>query len=426
MEGWASFARTAPVDYTSDESQDAWPGVVGLFAGPAMAGLGDLPSLEAEVVGAIAAGERPTRVAQRLGLTRREIERARLRGLAALRELLGELPDRAARAEMLRTLNADESALEDRMARLESATGTLAVKRATRNSAPRVARAQARHADGKLQPDRAAAAALLARVPAGTAATVEITPAVAVALLERNVANRAIARHRVARFAADIAAGAWEVNNNGLGIGADGQLYDGQHRLHAVILANRPAKMLIVRGLSPEARATIDQGRPRSVGDNLRILDGESQGVRIVSWLNTIEVLVTRKGAPLSHAMVRARLAKREAAVRWFLENAPRSRPFHRASVIGALVFAHPAAPHQVEEFTRGYGTGADLREGSPILVLRDYVVDPVRLRADDSRIVSLKTLRCVLAHLKDERIERLHPGEDVVDFFRGAAPPAA
>ena len=46
-------------------------------------------------------------------------------------------------------------------------------------------------------------------------------------------------------------------------------------RQHAVILANRPAKMLIVRGLSPEARATIDQGRPRSVGDNLRILDGE-------------------------------------------------------------------------------------------------------------------------------------------------------
>jgi hypothetical protein len=213
--------------------------------------------------------------------------------------------------------------------------------------------------------------------------------------------------------------GAWEINNSGIGLGLDGELYDGQHRLHAVLRANVTVKMLVMSGLSRESRATIDQGRPRSVGDNLRILDGELHGARIVGWLNTIETITTGRSTPLSHAMVRQRLTLFDAGVRWFIAHAPRTRPFHRSAVIGAFIFAHRTFSKQTQEFAHGYATGVGLPAGSPILTLRDYVADPVKLRMDSSRVIALKTLRCLHASLQKEPIERLVPSEESVSFFR-------
>ena len=251
----------------------------------------------------------------------------------------------------------------------------------------------------------------------GESSVIQVTPGLALALLERNTSNRPIAKNRVEVYAQDMINDAWEANNQGIGIGADGVLYDGQHRLHAVVRAMTTVPMLVVSGLPPQARATIDQGRVRDVGDNLRMLDGVADGKRLVAWFNAIELLVSRRPKPLSHAMIQRRRARYGRSVAWFLENAPRIRPFYRAPVVGALFYAHQVAAPAIESFTRRYSSGAELSIGSPILILRDYMAKDAR--TSEARSLSLRALRCALAEIRGERLEKLYAIEEGFEYFR-------
>lgn len=200
---------------------------------------------------------------------------------------------------------------------------------------------------------------------------------------------------------------------------SDGELYDGQHRLLAVVQADVTVPMLVVCGLEPNARVTIDQGRTRSVGDVMRIVDGRSRGATIAAWFRAIELLTTKRRLPLSHGIIQEQLVKYDASVKWFLVNVPKRRDLTRASIVGALIYAHRGSPGAVEQFTRRYLTGVNLVEGSPALALRNYVTMRMRIDAESHRIASLKTLRCVLGDIRGDVIERISTSEDALEHFR-------
>jgi hypothetical protein len=286
------------------------------------------------------------------------------------------------------------------VARLETARG----RRTTRRILAPVA------------PDHEKAKLLVEGVDSMRVQIVDMTPGLAQALLEHNRKNRRVSSARVEVYARDMAAGRWQFNNQGVALGLEGELYDGQHRLLAVLQAGVTVPMLVVSGLDASARTTIDQGRTRSMGDLMRIVDGRQNGSTIVSWFRTIESLTAKRRIPLSHGMVQEQLAKYDASVQWFLANAPRRRELTRASVVGALLYAHRVAPEEVERFTKRYLNGIDLGQGSPVLALRNYMTQRLH---DDPRALSLKTLRCVLAELRSERIERIFASEDVLEHFR-------
>lgn len=66
-----------------------------------------------------------------------------------------------------------------------------------------------------LVPDHAAAASLVERVQSARALIVDVAPALALALLERNTRNRRISDGRVEVYARDMLAGRWQLNNPG-------------------------------------------------------------------------------------------------------------------------------------------------------------------------------------------------------------------
>ncbi len=81
----------------------------------------------------------------------------------------------------------------------------------------------------------------------------EITPAMAKEYLLKNVDNyRKIQRSKVSRYADDIKKGQWALNGETIVFGEDGMLKDGQHRLAAIIMAGKPVKTLVVRGVADE------------------------------------------------------------------------------------------------------------------------------------------------------------------------------
>ncbi len=117
-----------------------------------------------------------------------------------------------------------------------------------------------------------------AKAPWGILAEVhEIDHAWAIEMRTRNTNNRPISKANVRRYREDAAAGRWFLNGQPIIFSSDGVLADGQHRGEAVADTDFRVPTLVVVGVEPEARRTMDQGRSRTAADQLTIM-GEETG----------------------------------------------------------------------------------------------------------------------------------------------------
>jgi len=107
-----------------------------------------------------------------------------------------------------------------------------------------------------------------------TTTAVTITPNMAKSWLENNTNNRPVAPKVVERYMRDMLSGLWHFTPAAIGFDTDGNMIDGQHRLHAI--ANLPeghsVTMNVTHGLDPQSKFYIDQGRRRTPGNQLSML----------------------------------------------------------------------------------------------------------------------------------------------------------
>lgn len=247
-----------------------------------------------------------------------------------------------------------------------------------------------------------------------------VTPALAVEWLEKNKENRAI-RHRQVEFLSNaIKRGEWKVTHQGIAFGQDGSLYDGQHRLWAVVEANVPVHMMVTWGLPASARADIDTQTRRTVGDNLKIIHGIVDGKAKVEALNMIRLLVSKDNSPATHDQVVQMLEDYREGLNFMTAIHKRKDKLFSAPVRGAIVFAHRTAPEKVEEFVRQYTTGEMLAGDSGIFLLRSLMLGSSNRgnTSADRRVLTVKALRAIAAHIMDTKIAILYPTEDAVAFF--------
>lgn len=108
-----------------------------------------------------------------------------------------------------------------------------------------------------------------------------VTPEVASKWLEsRSEDQRRVSDIHVTFLAREIEEGRWELNGDAIRFDDSGRLVDGQHRLEAVVRANKGIKTLVVRNLSHTAMAVIDTGKRRNISDFLRVR-GVREGDRV-------------------------------------------------------------------------------------------------------------------------------------------------
>lgn len=98
-----------------------------------------------------------------------------------------------------------------------------------------------------------------------------ITPTIAKSIMEKNSRNRTINRHQVAKIATYMRTNGFRLTGDPIRIGADGTLFDGQHRLAACIEANTPFDTVVIRELPDDVLYVIDSGKSRSTRDKLEI-----------------------------------------------------------------------------------------------------------------------------------------------------------
>lgn len=107
-------------------------------------------------------------------------------------------------------------------------------------------------------------------------------------LLKLNTKNRGLRGGLVESLKRDIKTDRWVLNGETIKISNTGVLLDGQHRLQAVIEADKPITTMVVRGLDDTVQMTVDSGTRRQLHDVLKI-NGEPNATTLaaaarVSW----------------------------------------------------------------------------------------------------------------------------------------------
>lgn len=105
--------------------------------------------------------------------------------------------------------------------------------------------------------------------PAPRAEFMTVTPEMAMDWLTRNESNRKIRPYKVNDYVRDIEASNWTYSNDGICLAPDGSLLNGQHRLTAIFEAGKPAVLLVIHDMPPEAMIAMDRGTSRTVADLL-------------------------------------------------------------------------------------------------------------------------------------------------------------
>ena len=114
-----------------------------------------------------------------------------------------------------------------------------------------------------------------------------ITPRKAQQFLTHNRCNRKLRPRRVKQWQSMMEQGHWHENGDPIRFNGDGDLIDGQHRLHACVASGKSWQCVVIRELPQEAYQSIDRGAPRNVEDTLHT-EGYKSTVLLRATMNVI------------------------------------------------------------------------------------------------------------------------------------------
>lgn len=136
----------------------------------------------------------------------------------------------------------------------------------------------------------------LRRNPPENPRRLKITPELAQHILTTlNPMNRPRRTTDVARYAGDMAAGAWHVTGDTIKFGRAGTLRDGQHRLAACVRSGVAFESYVVFGIADESFTVMDVGRKRNGNDIFSIagIKNANSAAAATRW-----VLIFTSGRP--------------------------------------------------------------------------------------------------------------------------------
>jgi hypothetical protein len=226
--------------------------------------------------------------------------------------------------------------------------------------------------------------------PPPTVEIVDVSPAIAEDWLSRNPNNRNLRRAVVDAYARDMEAGRWRLNGETVKFSTTGQLYDGQHRLNAVVQSGITVPMVVIHGLGADVMATVDAGAKRSYSDALKLAGEDNTSTlaavarRAVMWERGMR---TNTGAIRPTPLEMTDFLDRHPEIRGSADLAARlaSRETLPASVYGLChyLFAELDAD-AATWFLLRVGDGDRIAADDPIGVLRSRIA---RLRVSGGRI---------------------------------------
>ena len=251
-----------------------------------------------------------------------------------------------------------------------------------------------------------------------------VTPEKAAQWLESNTRNRRINQTHVRTMADEIIAGRWRVTHQGIAFGADGELYDGQHRLSAVVLANTSVSMRVTRGLPKASRDAIDVGKARQGADVLAIADGIKLGTHLRSllcgaWWLSQSGNMSKHGRVTVHDLRDALKEHGEEAYAVWEAWGQTSNRLSKAGLLAALVITMRTSPEKTIEFTKLVRSGENMTSDHPAAALRDFVfVRYTPLSTGSMNDLAQRTLTAFEAFVDGRPVKNLKTNAEVLEKY--------
>lgn len=224
-----------------------------------------------------------------------------------------------------------------------------------------------------------------------------VTPEKAQAYLLTNVNNqRKLHPKHVSRYAGDILAGNWQVNGGTIVFSTTGKLLDGQHRLAAVMLAQRSINVIVVRGVDEQSFVTIDSGRPRN-GSDLFAIQGEKYPSMlhsgVVHWLRYHRGSLGDNRA-FSSILIDTTLNENPGLrdSTGIVSHFP-PKNFPRALLVFIDYAGKKVDAIKTEKFMDNLKTGIGLEAGDPVLQLRERYMGYRTLNRKEIAAITIKAL---------------------------------
>lgn len=196
----------------------------------------------------------------------------------------------------------------------------------------------------------------------------EITPQWASQILEtHNPKNRTISLPTVEKMARDICSGAFVPTHQGIAFNENGDLLDGQHRLMAVVQANRAVAMLVTTGVPSTFKVNgttlntfelIDGGRKRGVGQMLAMAGFSNAALLAASARVMVNIAFGTEhfvsiSTPQAHRAINAASPSLEKCIEIAVSSKRLFRP--SSAIIAAVAIYHSNNPEKAEAFLQSY-----------------------------------------------------------------------
>lgn len=224
---------------------------------------------------------------------------------------------------------------------------------------------------------------------------INITPAKAKLYLKQNIGNRPLKEAHIRFLTGEIEKGNWKCNGESIKIGKNKQIVDGQHRLSAIVKANKSIKTVVMTGLDPDVFDTIDTGKNRSPGDTFALMGEKNvnQLAALVKSLHRYYDLDWKKAYHISNTEFE-KLLERWPDARTVVNDhtlrAPGLLPL-RVIHLSYYVFKKKNKEQALDFMTKLCG-GNDLAARSPIMAVRNKIMEGKLkgMRMDSDTLIAL------------------------------------
>ena len=235
-------------------------------------------------------------------------------------------------------------------------------------------------------------------------------------LTERNGENRDPSRGQYLGIQQDIEAGNWLLTHQGVAFDGEGQLVDGQHRLFAILEADRPVLSVIMVNISRDAVPVMDRHRARRARDLL-----EFAGSRMTSFQESVirRGMLGLKGGSsvVTIPQIMGFLELYQADLEWAVAQFPKRISGVVVSPLVAAVFrakvnASSEEVLHLEKFCEVMNTSvAESAEERAAILLRDWLITPNRSTRKSASGISVygRCSRAIRAFLDREPLTRLY-----------------
>ena len=265
----------------------------------------------------------------------------------------------------------------------------------------------------------------------------DITPAMAERWLKNNFINRPIRWDTVKAYARDMVNGVWVLTHQGLAFNDEDHLIDGQHRLHAIIMAGVTVQMMVTFGLPSKINGkevttmdAVDRGATRSVGDQLSIQHGLKNGGIIAAVCASLAgICCAERTRRLSVGQTLEVYREFQSAVDYIVEHRSTQVGLRSTGVMAGFAFAllpdMKFPESRVKAMFTQVITGEAMETGAIPGVLRAFLTsEEAKLftRSLDRGLAEL-VLQAIFLYQAGKRRKHLKPSLEGVEYYRRAQP---